>query len=98
MSNMSDDQIGTAADDLGRALVALGEATTAVLTAWTLRLEPAIRDQVMAAIRTGELRPGLRFVLGDDSRAPQVTVLLVDRANEYMVAAEITAVDGRNLQ
>jgi hypothetical protein len=90
---MNDDTYGTQDDALGQALLALGTATQQVLIQWSRRLDPQVRDQVLAAIRAGELRPGLRFVLGDGTRQPTVAVLLVDRNSEYFVAADIEAID-----
>lgn len=90
---MTTDDFGTSADDLGQALMALGTATHKVLIQWSLRLDPQVREQVLAAIRSGELRPGLRFILGDGTRQPHVAVLLVDRGNEFHVAADIEAID-----
>lgn len=89
---MTTHNFGTSADDLGQALMALGTATHQVLVQWSLRLDPQVREQVLAAIRSGELRPGLRFIVGNDTRQPSVAILLVDRNSEYFVAADIEAI------
>ncbi len=75
-------------DDVEQALCDAAAAIGRVWAAWAAQLPAEQRANLRTVLDDQGCRPGLRFIAGGPGGAPAITILLVDRAGEFHVAAE----------
>ena len=80
-------------DDVQQALCDAADAIGRVWAAWAAQLSTEQRANLRIVFDEQGCRPGLRFIPGGPGREPQIAILLVDRAGEFHVAAEVVFED-----
>jgi len=85
-------------DAAQQALCDAAEAIGRVWAAWAAQLNTEQRENLRIVFDEQGCRPGLRFIAGGPDRRPQITLLLVDRTNEFHTVAEVEFDDGPALQ
>lgn len=85
-------------DAAQQALCDVADGIGRTWAAWIAQLPAEQRRNLAAAFDEQGCRPGLRFIAGGPDRRPQITLLLVDRTNEFHTVAEVEFDDGPALQ
>lgn len=79
--------------DVQQALCDAADAIGRVWAAWAAQLSTEQRENLRIVFDEQRVRPGLRFIAGGPGRDAQISILLVDRAGEFHVAAEVVFED-----